>query len=369
MPDFLLPVTAAHLLHAALGYLGFVLLLFLGSIALPGLRRLGFPQPSGARKKYKLSGLLLFLLTTAVVLIGTFFFGLSLSPVLSHFWSLFLVANLVAFAWAAQLFLSGRRSAEYTGSNPTRLPDWLHDLWFGPILNPSLAGVDVKMFAYHPSLIGMWIVVVAFAQQQFESQGVIHLQMWLFQIFWWAYLFTHYLREDFMLSTWDILSEHFGLMLAWGDLVYVTFFYPIAGWYLLDDTDSMGWSAAVTLVLFHILGHWIFRSANWQKNRYKRDPRAVIWGRPARALGGKLLISGWWGLGRKINYTGEIMVYISFALCAGFGSWVPYVLPLSLIALLTHRAWRDDKRCRAKYGDLWQVYCARARFRILPFVY
>ncbi len=369
MQDVVLPVTTAHLLHAALGYAAFLLLLYLGSIALPGSRKLGFAQPSGAREEYKLSGLGLFLLTTAIVLAGTFLFDLSLSPVLTHFWSLFIVANVSAFAWAAQLFVTGRRSADYSGANPTRLPSWLHDLWFGPLLNPKLGGVDVKMFAYHPSLIGLWIVVAAFAYQQYETRGEIPLQMWLFQAFWWAYLFTHYLREDFMLSTWDIIAENFGLMLSWGDLVYVTFFYPIAGWFLLGDTASIGPAAAMALVVLHVAGHWIFRSSNWQKDRYKRDPQAKIWGRPAEALGGKLLVSGWWGIGRKINYTGEIMVYFSFALCAGFASWVPYLLPVSLIALLAHRAARDDKRCRRKYGDLWQVYCARARFRMLPYVY
>jgi len=48
---------------------------------------------------------------------------------------------------------------------------------------------------------------------------------------------------------------------------------------------------------------------------------------------------------------------------------VPYVLPLWLVCLFSHRAWRDDQRCRAKYGALWDEYCRRARFRMIPFVY
>ena len=62
--------------------------------------------------------------------------------------------------------------------------------------------------------------------------------------------------------------------------------------------------------------------------------------------------SGWWRIGRKINYTGEIMVYSSFALCTGFDSLIPYLLPLWLCVLLPHRAWRDEQRCAAKYGEL-----------------
>jgi delta14-sterol reductase len=53
----------------------------------------------------------------------------------------------------------------------------------------------------------------------------------------------------------------------------------------------------------------------------------------------------------------------------GTQSVVPWLLPLWLTGLLAHRALRDERRCRAKYGALWDAYCERARFRMLPFVY
>jgi delta14-sterol reductase len=63
------------------------------------------------------------------------------------------------------------------------------------------------------------------------------------------------------------------------------------------------------------------------------------------------------------------MVYTSFALCTGLQSFVPYLLPAWLCVLLPHRAWRDEKRCRQKYGELWQEYSRRAKFRMVPFLY
>ncbi|MGH8488681.1 MAG: DUF1295 domain-containing protein, partial [Gammaproteobacteria bacterium] len=111
------------------------------------------------------------------------------------------------------------------------------------------------------------------------------------------------------------------------------------------------------------------RGANEQKHRFKADPSARIWGRPAETLGGRLLVSGFWGIGRHLNYSGEICVYLAFALTTGFGSVLPYLLPAWLIALLIHRARRDERRCYAKYGTLWTQYTHRARFRMLPFVY
>ena len=125
----------------------------------------------------------------------------------------------------------------------------------------------------------------------------------------------------------------------------------------------------IALSAFFLLALWVFREANWQKERFKQDSDTPIWGRRAETVGGRLLVSGWWGVARKINYTGEIAVYIAFALTTGLGSIYPYLLPLSLTLLLLQRAARDDKKCSAKYGELWREYCERVRFRILPYLY
>jgi delta14-sterol reductase len=179
---------------------------------------------------------------------------------------------------------------------------------------------------------------------------------------------THFYYETGVLSMWDVIAEKFGFMLVWGDLVLVTFFYCIGGWTLLG-APAMSWVGVGALFALHTLGLWIFRGANAQKDRFKRDRSVKIWGKDPETIGGRLLVSGWWGIGRKINYTGEIMVYLSFALCTGFSSLVPYLLPLWLCVLLPHRAWRDEQRCRAKYGALWDQYTARAKFRMIPFLY
>lgn len=359
MDGLLLDVTPATLLRATLMVLGFFGAQFLGALLLPGKREQGFATPSGEVLTYKLNGLAAFLLTPALLLVWCLGFGGSLTPVLSHFWSLLIVANALVAVVLTGLMIRGR--AQRSGS-------LLHDLWFGRELNPSLLGVDLKMFFYQPSLIGLFVIVMAFAGRQHELYGSLTAQMILFVGFWWLYLLTHYIRESFMLSTWDILAEKFGFMLVWGDTVYVPFLYSICGWWLIDYREPWSVAAVVGLAALHFAGHYLFRTANWQKDDFKRDPTALIWGRPPQTIG-KLLISGWWGIGRHLNYTGEIIVYLCFALCTGWQSVVPYLLPLSLVVLLGQRAARDDRRCRAKYGETWERYCERARFRMIPFMY
>ena len=61
-----------------------------------------------------------------------------------------------------------------------------------------------------------------------------------------------------MLSTWDIIEEHFGFMLVWGDMVYVVFLYPIAGWFTAEGTSTNNFNIFI-LIFIHIIGHSMFR--------------------------------------------------------------------------------------------------------------
>jgi Delta14-sterol reductase len=371
MHELLLPITPSTLLEAAEMVVGFVAALWLGARFLPGLERKGYRQPDGTRKNYKLAGMTLYFMTHIVLGVTTFGFGLSLTPVITHFWAIFVVANALALGLSLFLFVRGRSRAALKYPHPADnpLPLWLQDFWFGAEQNPDLLGVDLKMFLYQPSLIGVYLIVISFAYAEHDRYGTITPQTWCLVAFWFVYLFTHYVKEEFMLSTWDLISENLGFMLVWGDLVYVPFLYSLPGWWLVGQTEPFDTWQWVSLSLFFFFALWVFREANWQKERFKQDRETEIWGRCAETVGGRLLVSGWWGVARKINYAGEIGVYIAFALTTGMRSPYPYLLPLSLTLLLLQRAARDDKKCSAKYGELWQAYSARVRFRIFPYLY
>ena len=372
MQPLLLPVTLASLIKATWMVVGFIGVLFIAAIVLPGLDRRGYTLPNGDTKEYKLTGMTLFFLLHIVLGIAVFGFKISLSSIIRNFWSLFIVANIIAIMWSLALYMYGKRSTIVLKSevgNDLSLRRWIKDLWFGNELNPTWLDVDLKMFMYQPSLLGLYLIVLSFASAQFDRHGSITPQMWCFVGFWFSYLFSHYVKEEFMLSTWDITDENFGFMLVWGDLVYVPFLYSLPGFWIVDNTNSFTTLQWLALTTFFLIALIVFRGANWQKEHFKQYSGAKIWGKAAKTLGGKLLVSGWWGIGRKLNYTGEVGVYLAFAMCAGFSHWQPFLLPLSLFLLLTQRAARDDKKCRAKYGSLWEEYCRQVKFRMIPFIY
>ncbi|CAF1331004.1 unnamed protein product [Rotaria magnacalcarata] len=347
-------------IEAASYFLIYMIGMFLLSRFLPSI------EAKSPKKTYQLTGLYVFILLTILIPIGYYTGNISFLFIIKKFISFFIVINIFAILFSLYLFL--RPEAVRSALN-AKFPI---DYWHGREKDPMLFGVDLKVFFYQPSLIGLALANLSLAEAQISLHGALTVEMILYQSFWYLYLFTHYIREDFMLWTFDIIEDHFGFMLVWGDLIYVPFLYSIAGWYVADNVHSpMSMTCIIITSLLHFIGHYVFRESNWQKfDVRKYGSQVKIWGKKVELLEGRLLLSGFWGIGRHVNYTGEILVYLSIALCSGTVSYVPYILPFSLVILLSQRASRDDQRCRKKYGDkIWNQYCQAAKFRMIPFIY
>ena len=354
-------LSTAALLEAAALLLAFVVALFVGSMVVPG-RRLTPTGPAGAQRT-KLNGLALFAIVVAAAAIGQVAGWFSLATLHARFAALFVAANVFAFGLAGWLYWRAARERDAPAG-------FWRGFFLGRELSPAWFGVDLKLFSYRPSLMGLALLNVSFAVAQYETHGELTLAMTVYQVFAFLYVLNYFQFEYGMVHTWDIVSERFGWMLIWGDYVLVPFFYCIAGWWLVDAAGPpLSPGAAAGIVALFVFGFVLFRGANGQKHRFRQDPDTRIWGRTAQSLDGRLLVSGFWGVGRHLNYTGEICVYVAFALTTGFASFVPYLLPAWLTTLLVHRARRDERRCRAKYGALWERYTERARFSMLPYIY
>lgn len=349
------PVTVQSVVLSVLGIFAFVAVLFVMSLIAPGRSVAASAGRDGAG--YRMNGLALFVVSMiAAMLVQTF--GPGLAPLARHIWSLFIAANLLAWPAAFILFLAGREQ-------PRRLAGF----FLGVDRSPALAGVDLKLFSYRPSLIGLALMNLSFAALQWEMSGSLSLAMVVYQSFTLIYVASYFVFEHGMVSTWDIIEERFGWMLVWGDYVLVPFFYCLPAPFVAMRADPMAWWEAAVLACAYVFGFWLFRGANGQKHRFKTMPQHPVWGQPPEVLGGRLLASGFWGIGRKLNYTGELIMYVAWTLTCGVQVAVPYLLPAWLAGLLIQRAARDDRRCRRKYGALWDEYCNRVRFRMFPFLY
>mmetsp|Transcript_18992 Transcript_18992/g.49861 ORF Transcript_18992/g.49861 Transcript_18992/m.49861 type:complete len:172 (+) Transcript_18992:933-1448(+) len=167
----------------------------------------------------------------------------------------------------------------------------------------------------------------------------------------------------------DITTDGFGFMLAFGDLAWVPFTYTLQARYLVNHDPGLSVPVLAPIVVLNMMGYFVFRGANGQKDAFRRDPSAPevahLKYMPTER-GTRLLVSGYWGLARKINYTGDWCMGLSWCLLTGFDSLVPYFYAIYFGVLLVHRAIRDDGFCAAKYGADWPKYKAKVPYMFVP---
>lgn len=248
----------------------------------------------------------------------------------------------------------------------------LYDFYMGRELNPrwSTTSLDWKEFCeLRPGLMAWMIFNAACAHQQQAVQGYISVSMMLVNLFQGLYIWDALYQERAILSTMDITTDGFGFMLVFGDLCWVPFTYSLQARYLVHHDPQYTAGPLAAIVALNALGYMIFRGANGQKDAFRRDPLG-----PSVAhlsflqtqRGTRLLTSGWWGMARKINYTGDWIMGLSWCLLCGTDSIVPYFYAIYFAILLIHRANRDDHLCHEKYGDDWITYKKLVPHRFIP---
>lgn len=79
--------------------------------------------------------------------------------------------------------------------------------------------------------------------------------------------------------------------------------------------------------------------------------------------------AGWWGLSRHFHYVPEIAAAFLWTLPNLFSRPAAYFYVVFLTLLLTDRAFRDDARCKAKYGADWDKYCQLVPYKMVPGVF
>jgi delta14-sterol reductase len=159
------------------------------------------------------------------------------------------------------------------------------------------------------------------------------------------------------------------------------------------------------------IGYYIFRSVNNEKNRFRTNPedsRVKHLKYIETAAGSRLLVSGWWGMARHINYLGDWFMSWSYVLptamsgyliknaaqspitatqtdayffkdsygkyavpgeAKGWGMIFTYFFMVYFAILLIHRERRDEEKCRRKYGKDWDRYVELVPWRIVPGIY
>ncbi|KAG0205239.1 erg24, C-14 sterol reductase [Mortierella sp. GBA30] len=339
------------------------------------------------RLKYKVNSLRTFVL--ALLIVGILLVTRGLRPFLfvyDHFLGMITASLVWTFAVSTYVYVSsffpdsqGRDKILASGGNTgNHLYDVRREL--NPRFSASKDSIfDIKYFIeLRPGLIGWALLNIVMACQQYHTLGSagpypLTISMCLVLIFETFYVVDALWNEASIVTTMDITTDGFGFMLADGLLSWVPMNYSLQARFLAMFPIHMEWWHVVTVVMAQCVGYYIFRSANAQKDSFRRfgsnDPRNRGLKYMETKAGSKLLINGWWGTARHFNYFGDWLMALAWSLPCGFSSPIPYFYPIYFGMLLIHRERRDDEKCRKKYGKDWEKYCELVPWRIIPYVY
>ncbi|KAE8152628.1 ergosterol biosynthesis ERG4/ERG24 [Aspergillus avenaceus] len=288
----------------------------------------------------------------------------------------------------------------------------VYDFFIGRELNPRVnlpvfGEIDIKTWCeMRPGLTGWVLLNLAFMAKQYRIYGFLSDSI-IFTTFVQAfYVLDGQWNEPGILTMIDITTDGFGFMLSFGDLVWVPFLYSTQCRYLSVYPLHLGWSGIASVSAVFALGLYIFRAANTQKNMFRTkpdDPSVAGLSYIQTKRGTRLLTAGWWGMSRHINYFGDWLQALPFSLptglagytiltasdaaivsadfemldgrgviqdgAKGWGAIFTYFYVLYFAILLMHRERRDDAMCAKKYGEDWEEYRRKVKWRILPWVY
>ncbi|VVT50259.1 uncharacterized protein SAPINGB_P002680 [Magnusiomyces paraingens] len=293
--------------------------------------------------------------------------------VYEHLTELMNASLLVAFVgstvlYLAPLYLYREEPILALGGN-TGNP--IFDWFIGRELNPRISDFDLKLFnEMRPGLL-LWVIInLAMMHHQWLKYGSVSDSMWLVVLFESYYVIEGTFYEQGLINMIDTTTDGFGFMLFFGDLTLVPFSYSLQARYLADHPVHLGFWGVLGCLSVFTVGLLIFRLSNNEKNAFRNnDPSKAHLKYITSKTGSKLLVSGWWGTARHINYFGDWLVAWAYCLPTGFGSILPYYFVFFFAGLLIHRNERDEAKCAEKYGETWVEYKRRVPYKFIPWVY
>ncbi|KAI9322087.1 ergosterol biosynthesis ERG4/ERG24 [Dichotomocladium elegans] len=372
--DVLLAMVTSVNPYAFLWYILFVCQLTAFAIWLPGDCLDGTKLRDGSRLKYKLNGL-----QSAQTL---FMIGMMANRGQGYRMPMWVYNNFADLAVASVIFAFLVSIGVYVGSfnDKRRLLSLggntgnpIYDFMVGRELNPRIGSFDIKFFTeLRPGLLGWMFINICMGIKQYADLLRVTNSMVLVCAFQAIYVLDALYNEASILTTMDITTDGFGFMLAFGNYSWVPMMYSLQARYLADHPVDLSITAVFAIVALQATGYYLFRSSNSQKDIFRRepnDPRVQSLEYIETSTGSRLLISGWWGKARHINYFGDWLMSVAWCLPCGFDSIVPYFYCIYFAILLIHRERRDDEKCRRKYGADWDRYCSAVKYRIIPYIY
>ncbi|KAI9034482.1 sterol delta-7 reductase DWF5 [Hyaloraphidium curvatum] len=347
----------------------------------PGKEFRGPVTPRGNVPVYKANGVQRYFASMALFVVGWQLNIFDPADVIDHFAEILSTLNVFALVFCLFLMIKGLYFPSTTDAGSTG--SVLFDFFWGTELYPRIGKYfDLKTWTNDSvSMMGWATICLCCAVKQYRDLGYVTNSMIVSVAILEVYLLKFFMWETGYWSSMDIAHDRAGFYICWGVLVWVPSVYCSPQLFLVNHPVQWSWPAAAAILAVGLASVYINYDADRQRQEFRRtEGKQPIWGKPPKMIVAKykagngeektslLLYSGWWGLARHFHYVPELLLAFCWSVTAGWGYFMPYFYFFFLVLLLTDRAFRDDTRCKAKYGKYWDEYCKAVPYKILPYV-
>lgn len=358
----------------------FILFQYLLIRLLPGKTFYGPITPKGNIPQYQDNGFLAFIITVASFCF--FSFNLHWFPatlIYDNFAAILGALNSLSLCLCLLLYFKGKYFPSTSDSGVTG--NIIFDYYWGTELFPRFASINLKMFINCRLGMMSWgLIILSFAAKQQQLYGLSNAMM-VAIILQFIYVGKFFIWETGYLASLDIMHDRAGYYICWGCLVWVPGIYTSPTLYLVQHPNHLPVWLALLFLGMGTASILINYLADRQRQMVRADAEhCKIWGKKPKLLLAQyttetgeqkqsiLLSSGWWGIARHFHYLPEIAGAFFWSAPALFDNFSPYFYTCFLTILLVDRSFRDDKRCREKYGQHWEAYCKQVPYRIIPYL-
>ncbi len=175
----------------------------------------------------------------------------------------------------------------------------------------------------------IFILIITFGIE--GQRQILYACMHISYCCWW--LLEQKIYPD---RSQQMFTEKIGLSGFAGALLIVGILYSLPAFLAFSNHKELSIAATATAVPLFYFGSLINTAADIQKST-------------AKLSGAGLVRSGIWSGVRHINYTGDLMRYLSFSVIAG-SAWA-FLVPLSILILYLQRIRNNEMSMRTKYQD------------------
>ena len=350
------------------------------SIKLSNKEFTGNKNVDGVTPKYAANGFSFWSFTSILVIIISIFTKLP-NIFVMNFIPFIFTCNIFGLIFVLYLYLKDKDNYYSKKEDDEKEMSQLYRFFRGINFHPKLLGVDIKQWTNcRFGMIGWQIIIILFAAYYFKENGfnnaiftTVFLQsIYIAKFFYW---------ETGYFNTLDITLDRAGYYICWGCLVFVPAMYTFTTYYLINNKPNISNNVAIIIVLLGLYFTYKNYEVDYQKELFKKNKEnTIINGKPCKFLDvkytrdnkvidSKLLLSGHWGYSRHTNYTYEILTSACWSAVGYQYGVIPFTYLIYIIILLVHRIYRDEKKCKDKYGKYWDKYCQIVKYRLIKGIY